>query len=366
MTDGERKKFDGARWTLIFLILAVSAGTVMYKLTVREHLEQTSLLFVGIPAILAIILALTPKAKTALGAILKGLTVALLLSAPLLGEGFICIVMASPIFYGVGILIGVLVDENRKYRQTTLSCLVLVLLPMSIEGGSPVLSFNREETVQASRIINASAEQVELAISRSPHTDLPLPLYLRMGFPRPTEAKGEGLQVGAPRSIRFAGGETRPSDLHLIPEQRALRRARSGDVAHGPPPRIDASQQRVERCARTRNGSRVAQRLRRVQNRSDHIRVAVGEHGSIGRAADGDGEAPGHVARRLAIARLPRDRPRRHEIPQQAGAYELTRHQRLDRGEVLLGQRLGRRHHRRLKVVLDRAQHRVERDHGLA
>ncbi|PYV76793.1 MAG: hypothetical protein DMG96_12870 [Acidobacteria bacterium] len=132
MTDGERKKFDGARWMLIFLILAVSAGTVMYKLTVREHLEQTSLLFVGIPAILAIILALTPKAKTALGAILKGLTVALLLSAPLLGEGFICIVMASPIFYGVGILIGVLVDENRKYRQTTLSCLVLVLLPMSI------------------------------------------------------------------------------------------------------------------------------------------------------------------------------------------------------------------------------------------
>ena len=219
MTDGERKKFDGARWMLIFLILAVSAGTVMYKLTVREHLEQTSLLFVGIPAILAIILALTPKAKTALGAILKGLTVALLLSAPLLGEGFICIVMASPIFDGVGILIGVLVDENRKYRQTTLSCLVLVLLPMSIEGGSPVLSFNREETVQASRIINASAEQVELAISRSPHTDLPLPLYLRMGFPRPTEAKGEGLQVGAPRSIRFAGGEGCPGDLMLKVEE---------------------------------------------------------------------------------------------------------------------------------------------------
>ena len=219
MTDGERKKFDGARWMLIFLILAVSAGTVMYKLTVREHLEQTSLLFVGIPAILAIILALTPKAKTALGAILKGLTVALLLSAPLLGEGFICIVMASPIFYGVGILIGVLMDENRKYRQTTLSCLVLVLLPMSIEGGSPVLSFNREETVQASRIINASAEQVELAISRSPHTDLPLPLYLRMGFPRPTEAKGEGLQVGAPRSIRFAGGEGCPGDLMLKVEE---------------------------------------------------------------------------------------------------------------------------------------------------
>ncbi len=127
--------------------------------------------------------------------------------------------MASPIFYGVGILIGVLMDENRQYRQTTLSCLVLVLLPMTIEGTSPVLSFNREETVQASRIINASTEQIELAISRSPRTDLPLPLYLRMGFPRPTEAKGEGLQVGAPRSIHFAGGEGRPGDLMLKVEE---------------------------------------------------------------------------------------------------------------------------------------------------
>jgi hypothetical protein len=219
MTEGERKKFDSARWMLVFLILAVSAGSLMYKFTVRERLEQTSLLFVGIPAMLAIILALTPKAKTALGAIVKGLTVALLLSAPLLGEGFICIVMASPIFYGVGILIGVLVDKSRKRKQTTLSCLLLVIIPMSIEGSSPKLSFNREETVQASKVINSPAEQVELVIARSPRTGLPLPLYLRMGFPRPTDAQGEGLQVGNSRTIHFAGGEGRPGDLVLQVEE---------------------------------------------------------------------------------------------------------------------------------------------------
>ena len=38
----------------------------------------------------------------------------------------------------------------------------------------------------------------------------------------------------------------------------------------------------------------------------------------------------------------------------------------LQRREVLLGERLGGRHQRRLRAVLDRAQHRVQRDHGLA
>ena len=51
---------------------------------------------------------------------------------------------------------------------------------------------------------------------------------------------------------------------------------------------------------------------------------------------------------------------------QQRGLHELARHQLLQRREVLLGERLGRRHQRGLGAGLDRAQHRVERDDGLA
>ena len=36
-----------------------------------------------------------------------------------------------------------------------------------------------------------------------------------MGFPRPAEATGSGLEVGALRTIHFAGGEGRPGDLVL-------------------------------------------------------------------------------------------------------------------------------------------------------
>ena len=92
---------------------------------------------------------------------------------------------------------------------------LLILLPMSIEGSSPRLSFNREETVQASQVVTASERDVQLALSHNLRTDVPLPIYLRMGFPRPTEAKGDGLEVGATRTIHFAGGEGHPGDLLL-------------------------------------------------------------------------------------------------------------------------------------------------------
>jgi hypothetical protein len=204
-----------SQWMLIFVILAVSAGSVMYRLIVRGSLEQTAVLFIGIPSLLAILLAMTPKATTVKGGITKGLTLFLLLSGPLLGEGFICILMASPIFYLVGLLVGAVVDRDRAKRQTTLSCLLLILLPMSIEGSSPKLSFNREETVQESRIVYGSEHEVQMALSHSPRTDTPVPIYGRMGFPLPTKAWGDGLEVGATRTVHFAGGEGKPGDLVL-------------------------------------------------------------------------------------------------------------------------------------------------------
>ncbi len=216
MNDLERKtSISRSQWSLIFLILAVSAGSVMFRLIVFGGLEQTAVLFIGIPAVLATSLALMPKAKTVTGGIMRGVTLALLLSGVFLGEGFICILMASPLFYFVGLLVGAIVDWNRAKRQTTLSCLLLILLPMSIEGSSPRLSFNREETVQASQVVHASELDVQLTLSHSPRTSTPLPAYLRMGFPRPTEASGDGLGVGAVRRIHFAGGEGHPGDLLL-------------------------------------------------------------------------------------------------------------------------------------------------------
>jgi len=57
---------------------------------------------------------------------------------------------------------------------------------------------------------------VAAALAHSPHFNSRLPYYLRMGFPRPIAAWGDGLQAGATRTIHFAGGEGKPGDLVMI------------------------------------------------------------------------------------------------------------------------------------------------------
>src|SRR5215831_20228584 len=96
---------SGSRWPFPVLVFAIAASCMAYRVLVMRHLEQTALLFVGIPALLAVIIACTPKAKTATGGVIKATALFLLLSAPLLGEGFICILMASPIFFAIAVVI---------------------------------------------------------------------------------------------------------------------------------------------------------------------------------------------------------------------------------------------------------------------
>jgi hypothetical protein len=210
------------QWALAALILALAAGGVLYRLLVMKKLEQTSALFIGLPAVLAIILALTPRATSATGTIVKGLTIALLMSGPILGEGFICILMAVPLFYLVGIIIGLVVDRSRR-KQGSAALRAVILLPllaMSIEGMTPALTFPTREEVAVTRVVAATPAEVEGALARTPRFERKLPALLRLRFPRPERAAGGGLEPGALRVVRFAGGEGKPGDLTLRVAER--------------------------------------------------------------------------------------------------------------------------------------------------
>jgi hypothetical protein len=209
------RRLDRGRWTVISITVAVAAGSLMYRLIVSHRLEQTSLLFIGIPTLLAICLALTPKAKSVTGIIIKGIAIALLLSGILLGEGFVCIVMAAPLFFAIGIIVGLICDAWLDRKRAKLTFLVLMLGPMSMEGVAPQLSFDRMQFAEVTQIVNAPSSEVEAALSRSPRVSIPLPAFLRIGFPRPQQAWGSGLSVGSTRTIHFAGGEGKPGDLTL-------------------------------------------------------------------------------------------------------------------------------------------------------
>ncbi len=223
MTDPEQQGEDprAPRRTLILVVVTMSIGALLYRyLMHHDPLWQSSAMFIGIPAVLAILLSFSPRAKTVTGGIIKGLTLALLILAPILGEGYLCILMASPLFYAVGISVGRLIDLSRGERKNTILCVAVVLLPLSLEGVVPELTFSRGQTVEATQIVEGSLGDVQRSLASSPRVNTQLPRFLQIGFPRPLMASGEGLNEGNLRVIHFAGAEgDPPGDLVMRVEE---------------------------------------------------------------------------------------------------------------------------------------------------
>lgn len=216
-TPRPRRRITRDQWKLVTIIIALTIAGTLYHALVRNKLEQTAALFIGLPAVLAIALALSPSAKSATGLIMKTTTIALLMSGPILGEGFICVVMAAPLFYLVGAVIGLVIDRGRR-KQKSISLQAVVLLPIllaSLEGTTPALTFPTREEVTVRKVVSGLPADVERALAQRPLFDETLPPFLRMKFPLPTSTSGEGLSIGAERKIHFAGGEGKPGDLTL-------------------------------------------------------------------------------------------------------------------------------------------------------
>lgn len=205
---------SAARWALITISIALAAGVLGYRLLHFGELEQSSAFFVGLPTVLSIALALTPKAKSSTGMIIKGMTIGLLLSGILLSEGFICILMAAPLFYLVGFAIGIPIDRYRRRQGQTpgpraVSVILMPFLLLSLEGVSPSTSLPQLQSVEATQIVAATPQQVHAALAATPTFDPDeLPSFLALGFPIPTGASGSGLSLGDRRVIHYGKSRT--------------------------------------------------------------------------------------------------------------------------------------------------------------
>jgi hypothetical protein len=198
---------------VLIVAAAYTVSALLYKLLFHEGLGHSSLLFIGLPGVLAILLALAPPAGTAKGGIVKGITFALLIIAPLVGEGYLCILMASPLFYAIGLAVGAAIDASRN-KTTTLSCTAVIVIVFSLDGLVPVHA--RHEVVSVTRVVPAPAEEVRAALAGPMNIAAPLPRFLRLGFPHPIAASGSGISLGTTRTVRFSGAEgDPPGDLTL-------------------------------------------------------------------------------------------------------------------------------------------------------
>ena len=211
MRDEQSSGQFKARVGVLAIILPVLAGSLLFRVLIWGGLEHTSLVFIGIPALMAILVALMPTPKSATGLILKVMTLALLISGIVFGEAFVCILFAAPLFYLIGIIVGQMIDVARRRRPKSVDLRLLLLMgvaltPASLEGVMPGLEFERDEMVTAIRRINATSEQIASTLAVVPRFDRPLPLFLQLGFPKPGATSGSGLRPGDARQIELLHG----------------------------------------------------------------------------------------------------------------------------------------------------------------
>jgi hypothetical protein len=212
-TDGPGEA-AGARIAVAALIVSVAVASLAFRAIVAGGLQQTAALFVGIPTLLAIVVVFYVSPRSAVGVACKAVTVALLASALFLGEGIVCVAMSAPLFYAIAIPIASAMETAHRRRDksttTSMSCVILLIaVPLSLEGVTRFTTFNRDESITETRIVNASPEAVQRALFDPPRFDRVLPLYLRAGFPSPVATRIEGGEGGTRWVIQIRGGEMR-------------------------------------------------------------------------------------------------------------------------------------------------------------
>jgi hypothetical protein len=239
MSEEPERTHNRSRNRLLALIFGVAAASLAYRIATATSLEHTALVFVGVPAILAVAVAMTPQAGTARGTIFRATTLALLLAGVAFGEAFVCILFAAPLIYLVAGGIGFFIDWSAKRRREKSAGFAhapaLVLLVAAIpamEGVVPRFEFPRDAEVTAVRVVPASAAEVERALASPMRFDPPLPAFLKLGFPTPGETGGAGLRVGDRRTVEFAHGH-HPGTLAMEVRAAAPGRVVFAPVADG-------------------------------------------------------------------------------------------------------------------------------------
>lgn len=219
MTDTPAWYEESPHRNALAVVLAIALVSVGFRLLQREHLEHTSLVFIGIPTVLAmVIIAFSGTPRTATGVILKAMTLAMLVAGILLGEGFICIVMAYPLFLLVGVIIGKFMESEwwatrRGGPRIRAVGIVSFFTMCSMEGVLPGFALSREESVTVTRVVAVSADSVAASLARTPRFAAPLPIFFRARFPVPASASGSGLAVGDERAVNFTHAGHHPGTL---------------------------------------------------------------------------------------------------------------------------------------------------------
>ena len=200
---------EGPKPVWIRYLLILGAVTLLTRLVLDSRFATTSFFYCLVPYLIGIILYVfipQPKGWTRtkrIGRHLLATVVVMLASSALLFEGFICVLMAAPIYIFFALLAIAFTpnkqdpDRFKKSDVFRASFVPLVVIIISVEGLTDTTSFPREEVITRTQILNITPQQIHANLAQPVHLDAKRSAFLSV-FPLPD-------RVDAPN---FAQGET--------------------------------------------------------------------------------------------------------------------------------------------------------------
>lgn len=201
--------------TLTMLAVVIPVASAALLLTASIGRLDSALLYVGIPCLAALVIGLIDTEEAG-GQIFQVVTVILLLFSAFLHEGALCVLIVSPLVYGIAYsaygVTRILSDDDPRHHASALIA-VLPLAALSLEGTVPELRINPEQNVTATDVVASDCTHFEAALARGPEfSDDDRGWLLKAAqYPLPTLAEGSGLDVGDTWSLAMPAGsiETR-------------------------------------------------------------------------------------------------------------------------------------------------------------
>jgi len=176
-------------------------GAIAAHWSYDNGFQQTGIYFVAIPALMAIALTLIPtraESNTGIG-VWRGTSIALLGSALLVREGIICVIVVSPLIF---LVISVVRHWNRRKNERFVAWIFpMLLFGASVDGVAYDLP--TAISVTETRTIETSTESFVSSLGARAELPEIEPLLFALPFPEPTAFVGEGLALGATRSVEF-------------------------------------------------------------------------------------------------------------------------------------------------------------------
>ena len=199
------------RPSIVILFCIIIVVSIAMHLILRSDISGAAILYVGIPSMIAVLLlpftATLSKQewKSSFARLSMYSLIIMLASSAILFEGFLCVAMFMPIYFGVVFivfLIKLAYEHNKSKSRLHLHVLPLLLFVAALEGISPELSFNRYNEVSTTKVVNASVAQIKHNLIQPVELNQERHWFLSL-FPMPYQMDAKALEEGDVHTIHY-------------------------------------------------------------------------------------------------------------------------------------------------------------------